>query len=238
MASIAYLDNGPQQDRESGLPERIAASGHEVERFWAYRDEFPKDLSRYAGVVLSGSPLSAYDAHDFIRTEHALIAEMAERQMPVIGLCFGSQILGSALCGRDQVFRRKACEVGYATLSLSPAGRRDSLTKACGATFEMFVWHNDEVRADHEDMVILASTSECPNHVWRYRDLPIWGIQGHPEVTRVSAPKWFERSRRALAKDGADASALIAEARDSEAGLSMLDRFVEVCKQPQGGGKR
>jgi GMP synthase (glutamine-hydrolysing) len=80
-------------------------------------------------------------------------------------------------------------------------------------------------------MNILAHSEACPNHIWRYRDLPIWGIQGHPEVTRENAGLWFERSREALSKDGADVKKLIAEARDSIGGLSMLTNFVEVCSQ-------
>lgn len=231
MKGIVYLENGPRRDDSSGLPERVAAMGVEVERFWAYEGEYPEQPEAYAGFILSGSPLSAYDTHAFIVRQHDFIEELAAKRIPMLGLCFGSQILASALCGRDQVFRRSVCEVGYTGLTLSAAAADDDLTAGCDGPVDMFVWHNDEVRADHPDMVILASSEHCPNHIWRFRDAPAWGIQGHPEVTRANARRWFERSREALVKDGADVNALIAGARDSEGGLSMLARFVQRCSQ-------
>jgi GMP synthase (glutamine-hydrolysing) len=230
MTRIAYLENGPTRDDTSGLPERVEGLGAEVTRFWAFRDRFPADPAAFDGFILSGSPLSAYDAHDFIAREHAFIRDMAAIGKPMLGLCFGSQILGSALCGREQVFRRSRCEVGYTRLALSDAARTDDLVGGCGAEVEMFVWHNDEVRADHPDMVILARSADCPNHVWRFRDLPVWGIQGHPEVTAANGGAWFGKSRAALVKDGADVDALIAAARDSTGGLEMLAAFVRRCR--------
>jgi GMP synthase (glutamine-hydrolysing) len=233
MAKIAYLDNGPRPDETSRLPERLSSMGVDVDRFWAFKDEYPDRPEDYAGVLLSGSPLSAYDDLPFIHRQHHFIRELAHKSIPALGLCFGSQILASALCGRDQVFRRKSCEVGYADLALTPAAAEDVLMRGAGSPVDMFVWHNDEVRSAHPDMNILAHSIDCPNHIWRYRDHPIWGIQGHPEVTRENAGPWFERSREALSKDGADVNKLIAEARDSIGGLSMLANFVEVCRQPK-----
>lgn len=231
MTRLAYLENGPRRDDASGLPERLSSMGAEVVRFWAFQNEYPEKPEEYSGFILSGSPLSAYDDLPFINRQHDFIRELADKKIPALGLCFGSQILASALCGRDQVFRRKTCEVGYTDLALTPEAQADILMRGAGSPVDMFVWHNDEVRPAHPDMNILAHSAACPNHIWRCRDLPIWGIQGHPEVTRENAGLWFERSREALSKDGADVNKLIAEARDSIGGLSMLTNFVEVCSQ-------
>ncbi|MGE3872638.1 MAG: type 1 glutamine amidotransferase [Parvibaculaceae bacterium] len=231
---IAYLENGPTRDDTSALPDRIAALGVDVERYWAFDGSFP-ELPDHAGFILSGSPLSAYDPHDFIIREHAFIRAAADAGKPVLGLCFGSQILASALCGRDQVFRRASCEVGYTPLGLTPEATGDDMSEGCAPTVDMFVWHNDEVRPDHPDMVVLARSEVCPNHIWRYRDLPVWGIQGHPEVTRENAGRWFGKCRAALVKDGADVDGLIAEARDSVGGTRMLANFVKRCQRNAKG---
>jgi len=233
---IAYLENGPTRDDTSALPARLMGLGVDVERYWAYDGRFP-ELSDYAGFILSGSPLSAYDSHDFITREHDFIRAAADAGKPMLGLCFGSQILASALCGCDQVFRRSTCEVGYAPLDLTPAAADDAMSDGCAPVVDMFVWHNDEVRSDHPDMVVLASSKDCPNHIWRYRDLPVWGIQGHPEVTRENAGRWFEKCRAALVKDGADVDGLIAEARDSLGGIRMLANFVNRCQPNVEGSK-
>jgi len=227
---IAFLDNGPSPDGISGLADRFAAAGFAVDRYWSYRQEFPASLDGYSGVFLSGSPHGAYDDVPFIHREHDFIAGVAGAGVPMLGVCFGSQILASALCGRDQVFRRRSCDVGYAWLETHPRASGDALMVGVDDRVWMFVWHNDEVRAGHRDMTILASTPDCPNQIWRYRDRPVWGIQGHPEVTRDNAAAWMEKSRATLEQDGADVDKLIAEADDSQGGLAMLANFLAVCR--------
>src|SRR5260370_33995544 len=103
---LLYLANGPTKISVARLDERFASQGLDVDVRWAYQGEFPDDLSDYAGIFLSGSPHGAYEDVPFIHREHELIQSAARREIPMLGICFGSQILGSALCGRDQVFRR------------------------------------------------------------------------------------------------------------------------------------
>ena len=62
------------------------------------------------------------------------------------------------------------------------AAQHDPIASELSDGVVMFTWHNDEVKADHPDMTILASTPLCPNQVWRWRDQPVWGIQGHLEI--------------------------------------------------------
>jgi GMP synthase-like glutamine amidotransferase len=232
-AKLLYLSNGPKKVSIARLDERFAAYGLDVEICWAYQGEFPDSLSPYAGVFLSGSPHGAYEDVPFIHREHALIEEAAAREMPMLGICFGSQILGSALCGRDQVFRRDSCEVGNKLLDVTPAAALDPIAGELGDRVDMFVWHNDEVRGDHPDMTILASSDLCPNQIWRYRDLPVWGIQGHPEVTKAQAVQWFEDSRARMEQDGADIAVLQRTATDALKAKTMLRRFAELCRQSQ-----
>ena len=93
----------------------------------------------------------------------------------------------------------------------------------------MFVWHNDEVRHDHPDMQVLASSDLCPNQIWRHRTVPAWGIQGHPEVTRAQFQQWTEDSRDRLERDGADVAALNRAADDAEQAKTMLANFATYC---------
>ena len=229
-ARLLYLANGRQVQSVAKLDERFASWGLEVERRWAFAGDFPDTAAGYDGIFLSGSPHGAYEDIDFIHREHDFIAEAMEREVPMLGVCFGSQILASALCGRDQVFRRSSCEIGYKDLPVTAAAQDDPVCGRLGDSVHMFVWHNDEVRAGHEDMTIIARSDDCPNQIWRYRDRPVWGIQGHPEITLEQAPIWFEENRERMEADGADIEDLKAQADPAEAAKTMLAGFADLLK--------
>jgi len=233
MNRLLFLSNGPRKRSVAALEERFARCGLAIDQYWAFEGEFPATLDGYCGVFLSGSPHGAYQDIPFIHREHDLITEIAERGLPMLGICFGSQILASALCGRDQVFRRPTCEVGYKDLAMSEAAARDPLTQGVGRSLRMFVWHNDEVRSEHPDMRILAASDECPNQIWRYRHLPVWGIQGHPEIDRAQALQWFELSRARFEADGAEIAELAAAADDTTEAKTLLHAFAAVCRTHQ-----
>ncbi|MCO5731191.1 type 1 glutamine amidotransferase [Rhizobium sp. SSA_523] len=227
---LLYLGNGRKFQSVAKLDDRFETWGLNVDRYWAYDGQFPASLKGYDGIFLSGSPHGAYEDIPFILKEHELIQEAAELDIPMLGICFGSQILASALCGRDQVFRRTSCEIGYKHLPLTEAARSDQLARDLVDSVYMFVWHNDEVRAGHADMTILASSDDCPNQIWRYRDRPVWGIQGHPEVTKAQAIAWFEENRERMEADGADIDHLKAEAHEAGEAKTMLTRFAELVQ--------
>ncbi|SIR60024.1 MULTISPECIES: type 1 glutamine amidotransferase [unclassified Bosea (in: a-proteobacteria)] len=226
---LLLLQNGPKRDGVARLPERFAGWGLDVDARWAYAGDFPDTLAGYDGIFVTGSPHGAYEDIPFIHREHDLIREADSLGIPMLGVCFGSQILASALCGRDQVFRRPFCEVGNKWLDVTPAARGDEIAGEIGERVYMFVWHNDEVRADHPDMRIIATSDLCPNQIWRFRDHRVWGIQGHPEVTKEQAVVWFEQSRATMERDGADIDALKATADEALPAKTMLSKFAALC---------
>lgn len=227
--TLLFLQNGTECKSVSKLEETFASHGLDVDYRWAYDGDFPDELGAYSGIFVSGSPHGAYEDIPFIHREHKLLKDAERAGIPMLGICFGSQILASALCGRDQVFRRPFCEVGYKWLNVSEAAASDHIANSLGERVYMFVWHNDEVASAHPDMTILASTDLCPNHIWRYRDRPIWGIQGHPEITREQAAIWFEENRSTLEKDGADVEQLKQAADDVLPAKTMITKFARYC---------
>ena len=226
---LLFLSNGPKRMSAARLDARFAGLGFDVDVHWAYQGEFPDSLAGYAGLFLSGSPHGTYDGIPFIEREHELVRDAAGIGLPMLGICFGSQILASALCGRDQVFRRAGCEVGHKWLDVHGNAAGDPLAHALPPRVRMFVWHNDEVRAGHPDICVLASSDLCPNQIWRHRRVPAWGVQGHPEVTRAQFIHWAEESRARLELDGADVAALSREADDAEQAKTMLSNFASHC---------
>ena len=240
--TLLVLNNTTRADVRPEIVDRFAGDEWKVDTRWAAGGEFPEKLEDYDAIYLSGSPRGAYEDIDWISRENELIEHAAESGVPMFGVCFGSQILASALCGRDQVFRRPDCEVGHLWLDVSEEARHDPLCAGLGRRLRMFVWHNDEVRHDHDEMVVLGSTPDCPNQMWRHRTFPAWGVQGHLEITRAEAPAWLERNRTILERDGANVDTLIAEADDAIEAKTMLREFLEMCRglahEPARAGTR
>lgn len=229
VKKIAYIENGKNRDEIGGIPERMEAKGFVVDQFWASRMEFPENTSDYDGYFLSGSAYGAYEDVEFIHKEHEFLQELAKTDIPVLGVCFGSQILASALCDRDQVFRRDNCHVGYLKMDKTLAANEDLLMKDTPQNLQMLIWHNDQIKHKHPDMVLLATTDEAPNQIWRYKNKKIWGIQGHPEVTNKIAAPWLEEVRDYMIKDGADVDELKRQIDEGETGTKLLDNFLEIC---------
>ena len=227
--TLLFLNNTTNPVAVPPVLEQLLDAELGIDSRWAAQSEFPGDLDCYAGAFVSGSPSSSYDREPWIEREHEVIAELVRLGTPVMGICFGSQILASSLFGRDQVFRRASCEVGYTWLDMAPGTACDPLCRDTGSRMRMFVWHNDDVRSDHDDMVVMATSEDCANHIWRHRTSPVWGVQGHLEITPDDAPRWFSRNRERLEADGADVDSLVAAPEETAASESMLRSFVEIC---------
>lgn len=230
-ARLLILNNGTARAQSSNIHEHFVAEGLHTKYYWAAGNEFPENASQFDGVLITGSPHGAYEAIPWISKEHQFLLEMASYGMPMLGICFGSQILASALVGRDQVFRRETCEVGFVDLDLTPEAHTDVLLAGQAAKLPMYVWHNDEVKAQHSDIRILASTPACPNQIWRYRNQSIWGVQGHPELTRANALASFDRNFDRLERDGADVDQLREMATDTPEAKRILKNFARVVQQ-------
>ena len=153
---LLFLNNTANPAAVPPILDQLRGGDLEMESAWAARSEFPQSLDRYAGAFVSGSPRSSYDREPWIEREHEVLSELVRQGTPVMGICFGSQILASSLFGRDQVHRRSACEVGYTWLDVAPDAAGDPVCAHLARRMRMFVWHNDDVRADHPDMQVLV----------------------------------------------------------------------------------
>jgi GMP synthase (glutamine-hydrolysing) len=95
---------------------------------------------------------------------------------PVLGICYGHQFLAKVLAGPGHVRRAATPEFGFLDLRLGSnplfQGLSESLVMAS---------HFDEVCDLPREFRILAASPDCAVHAFQYRDLPVWGVQFHPE---------------------------------------------------------
>jgi len=128
-----------------------------------------------AGIILSGGPASVYEV-GAPRCDVGLF----KLGIPVLGICYGMQLACDALGGKvehtpSREYGRAKCEIG--TPSELFAGLPGSM--------EVWMSHGDQVSAVGDRFVTLAHTPTCPHAAIKHQELPVYGMQFHPEVTHT-----------------------------------------------------
>jgi GMP synthase (glutamine-hydrolysing) len=174
---ILILDFGAQY---SQLIARRVREGH------VYCELHPADLSLAeieafapSGIILSGGPSSVLDSD--AADMHAGVLELG---IPILGICYGLQLLVHRLGGRIESADDR--EYGRASLKIE---RADPLFAGLSAEAEQIVWmsHGDRVLSLPEGMSVIASSGGSPFAAVRSELAPFWGVQFHPEVVHTES---------------------------------------------------
>ena len=151
-----------------------------VRRLHTFAEILPPDtpvsaLHNAAGLILSGSPSSVYAA-DRPRLNEAIL----EAGIPVLGLCYGHQLICHQLGG--QVEPGDTMEFGMARLRVASA---TGVLEGLAGEEQIWMSHRDTVTAVPEGFDVLGSTDDCPIAAMGDSERGIYGLQFHPEVTHT-----------------------------------------------------
>ena len=125
---------------------------------------------RCDGYVVMGSEYSVYDKFGWIGELMEFVQVAAATKVPLVGICFGHQLIAQALGGDVE---RKGWIVGV----------EDYEIEGGSTSIRSIAYHQDQVvRVPNEATIVLANES-CPVAGLRYLDFPGWSIQSHPEFT-------------------------------------------------------
>jgi GMP synthase-like glutamine amidotransferase len=151
----------------------------EWDSFKATKNQFP-DLSKglYTHVLLTGSEASILEREEWVDEEIKVVHKAIEEGIPILGSCYGHQLLAFAISGPSSVRRSTHPEVGWISIQIKE--RNELLGKNRQAY--SFSIHFDEVVNDNENFRILAYSEHCQVQAFQWKNMPIWGIQIHPEI--------------------------------------------------------
>lgn len=146
-------------------------------------------LDGYHGVVVLGGPMSVDEekAHPHLTTELRLLEQAVERQMPVLGICLGAQLLAKALGADVRANHEK--EIGWYDVEPTDEGREDPLFEHFETSEKIFQWHGDTFDIP-SGAVHLAQASACTNQAYRYGE-NAYGFQFHLEVDPPMIERWL-----------------------------------------------
>ncbi len=147
------------------------------------------EIDRYHGLVVLGGPMNVdqVEEHPHLATELRLIERAMERQMPILGICLGSQLIAKTLGARVRPSPEK--EIGWYPVSPTPEATDDPLLAHLQPNEQIFQWHGDSFEIPH-GAVHLASSPGCPNQAFRYED-NVYGFQFHMEVDEHLIERWL-----------------------------------------------
>jgi GMP synthase (glutamine-hydrolysing) len=129
---------------------------------------------RPGAIVLSGGPKSVH-----VEGAPRLDPEIFELGIPILGICYGAQLIAHQLGG--EVGRGQRGEYGRAHLEVL-AGAAGGLLDGLPVHHDVWMSHFDAITVAPEGFQVTASTPDAPVAVLESRDRRIWGVQFHPEV--------------------------------------------------------
>ena len=138
--------------------------------------------------------------YPFLADEVNWIRQAIAAELPVLGVCLGSQLLAKALGSR--VYANRIKEIGWYEIELTAAARGDALFGGCRPQETVFQWHGDTFDLPPR-AVQLARGAECENQAFRFGSTA-YGLQFHVEVTPEIVANWLGEPGNCGEVDGLD----------------------------------
>jgi GMP synthase (glutamine-hydrolysing) len=173
--------------------EVVREAGHELdERSFPLANPPCESTEGYDALMVFGGAMNVHEVEEnpWIDEEMALIADGLARELPVLGMCLGGQLLAATSGGR--VTRAPEPEIGWHDVEKTEEAAGDPLVGTLPERFLAYQWHSYQAELP-PDGVLLARSRVCAQ-VFRVGD-SAWGAQFHAEVTAAMVEAWIRNYR-------------------------------------------
>ncbi|MFE5796343.1 type 1 glutamine amidotransferase [Streptomyces sp. NPDC056503] len=206
-----------QQEDGAGaglVGERLAAEGVRLDVRQPWRGgELPAGLAGYDGMVVLGGSAGCRDdgVAPWLGRVRELVREAVRREVPLLGICLGGQVVADVLGGAVAP-RARGPEVGSVPLRRLPAAESDPVFGAVPDGAPAAQWHFDEIVRLPAGAVALLGGDDCRYQAFRVGPVA-WGTQFHPEVDGDAVARWAREDAVAVRAAGGDPEAAVASVR-------------------------
>lgn len=173
----------------------LAGNGFTFRTYAVVKGEFPAAATECDGWLITGSRHGVYEDHPWIPPLEQLIRDAFSAHVPVVGICFGHQIVAQAMGGKVEKFAR-GWAVGPTAYDFG------------GQTMTLNAWHQDQVVKAPQGAKVIAANAFCANAALLYDDRALT-IQAHPEYGSDFIEGLIEHRGKGVVPD-----ALLADAKD------------------------
>lgn len=195
------------------FPRFLADKGFDFTTYAVVDEEYPASAKSQDGWLITGSRFGAYEDHPWIAPLETLIREIYAADLPMVGICFGHQIIAQALGGKVEKFDG-GWSVGRTSYDLA------------GQTVQLNAWHQDQVTEVPKDAKVIGHNDFCANAALVYGNR-IFTLQPHPEIDRTYLGGLLRERARGIVPDDliAQAEAALDKPTDSATLATQIARF-------------
>lgn len=215
-------------DFEDWIAAGLRAGGAEVVVHDATEGDAPPPAhSTVAGVVITGSHAMVSESEPWSEALVPWLQAAVLRRTPVLGICYGHQLLAHAL-GGEVAHHPEGVEIGTVTVELQRHAASDPLLGDLPETFQAQAVHWQSVRRLPPGAVLLAGSAHESHHAFRFGPCA-WGVQFHPEFSDTALLAYLDGLGDLLADEGLDAAAIAARLQPTPEAASVLPRFARLA---------
>ena len=145
----------------------------------------PQNLADIAGMIFMGGSMSVNDQFEWLADENRLIQDAIQKNIPVLGICLGSQLIAKALGARIYPGKHQCMELGWSPVECVTSNK---WTKDLPDRFDVFHWHGETFDLP-EGATRLFSNELYTNQGFALG--PHLALQFHVEMTADSIHEWI-----------------------------------------------
>lgn len=176
-----------------------------------------------SGIIIGGSPsMLTTDTDPWIERIERYVHEAAKKKIPILGICFGHQLLAKTFGG--SIGRTEKREMGTVQVDLSEEGKADPLFCGVSSPLQVLEGHSEIVSDPPNMSVRLAFNEHNLNQALAIKP-NIRGVQFHPEIPKEVIEAAALLREKGLLKEGLNAREIIEGLRDTPDAENVLRNF-------------
>jgi GMP synthase (glutamine-hydrolysing) len=179
------------------------------------------------GVVITGAHCMVTDNLPWSLAIEAWIPTLVRAQIPLLGVCYGHQLLGRAMGGQVD-FHPRGREVGTVEIRKTAASHVDPLFKELPERFQAHATHAQSVLTLPPESILLAENDYEAHHAFRIGRCA-WGVQFHPEYNSHIMRDYLLKQEKLLTEAGQNVAALSQKICKTPAANALLARFASLA---------